>query len=52
MQLQINPCADQRLDLVPRAGADLLQLGAAFADQNRLLSVALTINRRRDACER
>ena len=52
VQFQINPRAEQRLDLAAGAGADLLQLGAAFADQNRLLPVALAIDGRGDAGER
>src|ERR1035437_4507800 len=52
VQLQINACADERLNMPPGAGADLLELGAALADQDRLLAVALAINRRRDAGER
>ena len=42
----------QRLDLAAGAGADLLELGAAFADQNCLLAVALAIDGRGDAGER
>ena len=44
MQLQIDARAQQRLDLLARAGADLLQLRSALADQNGLLPVALAVD--------
>ena len=52
VQLQIHACAEQRLDLPPRARADLLQLRAALADQNRFLPVALAVDGGGDAGKR
>ena len=52
MQLEIHPRPQQRLDLAPRAGADLLQLRSALADQDRLLPIALAVDRRGNARQR
>ena len=52
VQLEIDARAQQRLDLAPRAGADVAQLGPAFADQDRLLAVALAVDGGGDAGQR
>lgn len=52
MQFEIHARSQQRLDLLPRAGADSLQFGAAFTDQDGLLPVALAVDGGGDAGQR
>src|SRR5581483_42104 len=52
MQLKKYPRSQQRLDLLARICADALELAAAFANENGLLSGAFTIDRSRDARKR
>ena len=52
MELEIDAGAEQRLDFAAGSGADFLELGAAFADEDGFLPVALTINGGGDAGER
>ncbi len=51
-QFQINAGAEQRLNLNTRAGANRFELGAAFADEDCLLAVALAVDGGGNAGER
>ena len=52
MQFEIDTRSQQRLDLLAGAGADLLQLGSALADEDRFLPIALAVDGRGDARQR
>ena len=48
MQVEVDPAAEQRLDLPPRGGPDRAQPGTAGAEHDRLLAVPLDVHGRVD----
>src|SRR5277367_5319946 len=52
MQFKKHPRPQQRFDLLASIRPNTLQFASALADQNRLLSIALAIDRSRDARQR
>src|SRR5205814_5907323 len=51
-ELEVNARAEKRFNLNAGAGSDLLEFGAALANQDCLLAIAFAINGSRDSGER